>query len=369
MKKYILINNLSGGGAERVVSSIVNKQPEKFCLITIWPEQVYDIDDKVEYTVLIKKRRNLIFDLLCSIYYLSCFVKNKNILSINSHLFWANYVNLISSLYTKHQTYCTHCVSFLSKFRKGSFSYYIHYLFCRFFLSRSTGHTFKCNDLMVSYKKIFDFRNCSVIYNPIDNKKYDDGGEGFSFIDGFNYILCVGRFHETKNQASIIRALELLSNDINIIFLGDGPKLEYCKNLSKELGVSNRVHFLGHCSNPGYFYNRVPYIISSSLSEGFPNVMIEAISYHCFPISYACETGPREVSSVLYSCKGESYKGFDVYPLGVIFNSPDCLTISEAINFALDKKLYVSKDESKFMRDTLDIDFISSSYSQLGEFK
>ncbi|MEZ9954239.1 glycosyltransferase [Vibrio splendidus] len=368
MKKHILINSLSGGGAERVVSSLVNFNPEKYSLISIWPDQDYELCNNVEYTVLIEKRKNILIDLFFAVFNLISLIRERKITSINSHLFWANYVNLFCSIYTKHQTYCTHCVSFFSKYKKGNLNYYIHYFLCRHLLSRATGHTFKCNDLMVSYKKIFEFSNCSVIYNPIDNKKHDIRGVDFSFIDGCNYILCVGRFHETKNQESIIRSLEFLSNDINIIFLGDGPKLKHCKEISKELGFYHRTHFLGYCNNPSYFYNRVPYIISSSLSEGFPNVMIEAISYNCFPISYDCETGPREVSSVLYSCKGESYKRFDVYPLGVIFNSPDCFTISEAIKFSLENKLYVNKSKSNFMSEILDIEFISRSYSKLGEF-
>ncbi|WP_434527755.1 glycosyltransferase [Vibrio sp. K4] len=366
MKKHILINSLSGGGAERVVSSIVNSQPEKFTLVSIWNINEYDLNSEVQYTALLNKKRFLLLDLILAFFKLLFFVKAENVKYINSHLFWANYLNVVVSFFTKHKTYCTHCVAFESKFKKGTFSYFFHYLLCCKLLTRAYGHTFKCNDLMVSYRKIFKFRHCSVIYNPVVKKIDDDSNRiQFPFIENCKYILCVGRFHETKNQKEIIKALKLLPENIHVIFLGDGPKLEECKNLSIRLNVSNRVHFLGHCNNPSYFYQRVSYLISGSLSEGFPNVMIEAIFHKCFPITYDCETGPREVSSVLYTAPHVSYDKYDVYPLGVVFKSSDYLTISEAISFTLEANLEVNEVSSKFVLDALNLGKITNSYFSL----
>lgn len=57
----------------------------------------------------------------------------------------------------------------------------------------------------------------------------------------------MGELNKNKNHEIIIRVLSKLTNK-NFIYLicGNGELKEYLKNLAKELGVSDKVKFLGY---------------------------------------------------------------------------------------------------------------------------
>ena len=78
-----------------------------------------------------------------------------------------------------------------------------------------------------------------------------------------------------KNQIALLRALPLLDDKIEVIFLGDGTNKELCVKFCKDNNIANRVHFLGQVRNPYYYYTQCQFYISTSLSEGFPNALIE----------------------------------------------------------------------------------------------
>ena len=60
-------------------------------------------------------------------------------------------------------------------------------------------------------------------------------------------VLSVGELNENKNQQVIIRALAQLNDpEIHYLLCGKGDKREYLEHLAKELGIGDRVHFLGY---------------------------------------------------------------------------------------------------------------------------
>lgn len=60
-------------------------------------------------------------------------------------------------------------------------------------------------------------------------------------------VLSVGELNENKNQQVIIRALAQLNDpEIHYLLCGKGDKREYLESLAKELGIADRVHFLGY---------------------------------------------------------------------------------------------------------------------------
>lgn len=66
-------------------------------------------------------------------------------------------------------------------------------------------------------------------------------------------MIMVARFEEQKNQKLLIRALHRLGHlSWDLTLVGDGPFREECEVLSKSLGLSDRIHFKGYCSDiPG----------------------------------------------------------------------------------------------------------------------
>lgn len=96
----------------------------------------------------------------------------------------------------------------------------------------------------------------------------------------YKTILCsICRITHRKGLDRIIKALPLVNSNICFLIIGDGPEVESLKQLSSNLGVEDRVIFLGSRYD-GYKY--MPYIdiiCIPSHSEGFPLAMLEACCY------------------------------------------------------------------------------------------
>ncbi len=110
-------------------------------------------------------------------------------------------------------------------------------------------------------------------------------------------ILNVGRFIRSKNQIELLRIfLNLNRTDFKLVFLGEGTGLDACKSLLSNMNIDdNRVQFLGNIKNVTSYYNQSLIFAFTSTSEGFPNVLAEAMASGCACISYDCLAGPSDL--------------------------------------------------------------------------
>lgn len=92
-------------------------------------------------------------------------------------------------------------------------------------------------------------------------------------------LLSVGELNKNKNHEIIIRVLSKLTNK-NFIYLicGNGELKEYLKNLAKELGVSDKVKFLGYRKDVLEIYKIADLFLFPSKREGLPCSLIEAMA-------------------------------------------------------------------------------------------
>jgi N-acetylgalactosamine-N,N'-diacetylbacillosaminyl-diphospho-undecaprenol 4-alpha-N-acetylgalactosaminyltransferase len=111
---------------------------------------------------------------------------------------------------------------------------------------------------------------------------------------GFNFIT-VGRLDRGKNHRLLIRALKKSGVDANLLLIGEGPLEEELRKFAKELGLEDRVHFLGKMNNPFCYLARSDAFVFGSTNEGFPNVLVEALACSLPVISTDCPWGPREI--------------------------------------------------------------------------
>jgi phosphatidylinositol alpha-1,6-mannosyltransferase len=95
----------------------------------------------------------------------------------------------------------------------------------------------------------------AVVYPTVDENRFRPGlsGEdlraGIAPAPGQRLILSIGRLQRRKGFDSVIRALPLLQQkgiDAHYVVIGIGDDREYLQRLAAELGVSDRVHLLGH---------------------------------------------------------------------------------------------------------------------------
>ena len=146
------------------------------------------------------------------------------------------------------------------------------------------------------YKKMIPgLTNVQVIGNPIREIKLDKPAKQE------NIILMVGRLIKTKHQDRLIKIFSKIDNkkDWKLILVGydhlKQKNSENWKKLADDLGIGDKVVFTGKQSNVEEFYLKSKIFAFTSSSEGFPNVIGEAMSAGLPVISYDCVAGPSDL--------------------------------------------------------------------------
>ena len=95
-------------------------------------------------------------------------------------------------------------------------------------------------------------------------------------------ILCVARLHEVQKRLSdVVRALAQLPPEWQLQLAGTGPDKAMLEALARELGVADRVHFLGFVGDAielRRLYREATVVALPSAYEGLPMVLLEAMS-------------------------------------------------------------------------------------------
>ncbi|HET8655875.1 MAG TPA: glycosyltransferase [Longimicrobiaceae bacterium] len=114
---------------------------------------------------------------------------------------------------------------------------------------------------------------------------------------GMPTIITVGRHAEQKDHATLLRAFALVQRRIEarLVFLGQGPLRVELEALARELRIEDSVVFAGWQSNPFAWIARADLFVLSSRYEGFGNVIVEAMACGLPIVSTDCPSGPSEI--------------------------------------------------------------------------
>ncbi len=108
--------------------------------------------------------------------------------------------------------------------------------------------------------------------------------------DGKYVLAFVGELSRRKNQEFLIRAMASLCERIPsvvLLLVGDGAERETLETLAARLGVSDSVRFLGYRADAVDIMRICDLYVSSSLSEGLPFNIVEALSVGCTVLASA----------------------------------------------------------------------------------
>ena len=110
-------------------------------------------------------------------------------------------------------------------------------------------------------------------------------------------ILNVGRLDRQKDQATLLRAFARLraKRPARLMILGEGGERARLEALAQELGIADDVALPGFVANPLPYMREAAVFALSSLYEGLPTVLIEALFCGCPVVSTDCVSGPREI--------------------------------------------------------------------------
>lgn len=137
--------------------------------------------------------------------------------------------------------------------------------------------------------------NIAVIGNPIRRILPES-----DHMEREKNILMVGRLIKSKHQDRLIRIFANLPHrDWKLLLVGyDHLKQKHMERLEalvKDLKLEGRVLLLGKQSGIEEFYLKSSLFAFTSSSEGFPNVIGEAMSAGIPVVAYDCVAGPSEM--------------------------------------------------------------------------
>lgn len=142
----------------------------------------------------------------------------------------------------------------------------------------------------------------SVLYNPtfdpaIRQKADEEVRHRFIGPGMPPLILVVGRLSRQKDYPTLIRAFAKVRSrrECRLLILGEGEERDALQELLEELGVADAAEIRGFANNPYKYMKAADVFVLSSLYEGLPNVLIEAVACGAPAVATNCLSGPREI--------------------------------------------------------------------------
>ena len=375
-----LINSLCEGGAERAMLTLSKqfvKEGHSVTILALTKNNFYTIPKGVEMVYLSKMDDSLsgvrkMFYMPYHAWQLKQYVKTHNIALVQSYLFRANFVNLISSLLGSTQVIQVVNRSVVSRFFKEGLSGKINLFLIRYLYPKADMIIHISMQMKDDFNRhFFTRKNENVIYNPYDIKSVlyqaNEATEDFRFESHKRYLITVGRLISLKRFGDVLEAISRLDSDIELILLGDGKERNALENQANELGIKKRIHFLGQVENPFKYIKKSDVFISSSSVEGFPNVLLESMLCETVVISSDCLSGPREILAPNSNSAKRLSKGMELSEFGILYAVGDTVALVEALRSILeDHALLYHYQERAFSRaKEFSVDSIASKYREV----
>lgn len=116
--------------------------------------------------------------------------------------------------------------------------------------------------------------------------------------DHYLSLIAVGRLSTEKGFDRLLRAFSELAPRFpawHLTILGEGDSRDALEDLQLKLNLEDRVSLPGVVGNLGEWYESADLFVMTSLFEGFPNTLTEAMAYGLPVVSVDCDTGPRDI--------------------------------------------------------------------------
>jgi len=292
-----VINSLTSGGAERVVSILVNALVQKYNIIIITFVKApifYELNDKIlvrSCTNKLSPSKNA-FQAISSNFFLvkkiRYFLKENDVDLCIGFMTTANILSVIASklqhipviISERNNPYLEdHTIPmFWKKLR-------------RLVYPRTNYLVVQTEGIKKFYKGFIKQRQLKIIPNPIN--------PSFKNIHGVvreNIVLNVGRLSEQKAQDVLIRAFaNIKPKGWKLYIAGNGEKKENLQLLINDLNMTDQIELLGTVKNVERLYSTSKIFAFTSIFEGFPNALLEAMHFGLACISTDCPTGPSEL--------------------------------------------------------------------------
>ena len=283
----------SGGlfGAERVILNIIRNKKinglkhELCCMIENSKDSIKLLEEarliKIDNSSLLVKNK---FDLY-SILVLRKKLLYSKIDIVHSHDFKSNFYSLMSTIGTKIKRVTTAHGSTLNRSLK--FYSIIDTLFTLRFFHKIITVSPQLTEYYLKNK--FNKNSVIEVLNGFDPSIFKDDSQNlaqktsFDKLDNYSIkIGSIGRLYPEKGVDLLLKSIAQIRAvfpSIGLIIAGDGPEKKNLENMAKSLGIENNVYFVGNVEAIKDIYQFIDIFVLSSLREGLPNVILEAMYF------------------------------------------------------------------------------------------
>ena len=300
-----LIPSLGGGGAEKTASILIPLLAKQFDLVTVLLNGpcVYSLPSEIKLTILSPQTDSPLKHIFRIPYHIKAvirMVRKTQIDGVLSFMEQANIINILAAFLTGHNIYISQRTNPIKQYEyKGLLGRLIMGT-SKYLYRRARGIFCVSREICSILEEIYHIprKRLHFIPNPVDTSPIDIFSvESLDLPSPF--ILQVGRLNiRTKAQDVTLRAFKKVLKEVphlNLVFAGKGPDLEKLRQLAEELGIHEKVFFVGWIKDPRALMLKASVLVLTSRYEGWPNVLTEALWCGCPVIATDCETGPREI--------------------------------------------------------------------------
>ena len=302
MKKKLILfmPSIEGGGVEKNLYLIANyliKKINKISLITVTKNAKNKFNNKIKFITprnTFWDRMNKKIKYICCLYLLFIqILKNRNILVF---CFQANIYCIILCKF-----FGVKIIIRSNSSPTGWSRNFLKNLVFKKLLRLADATIVNSYDFKNELKKKFKV-NPVCIYNPLNKEEIVKKSKvkiiGKSFANKKQLkIINVARFTDQKDHITLLKAVNLLKNKINLqlLILGRGINKNSMSEYILENNLKKFVRIVNYKKNPYPYIKNSELFILSSKFEGLPNVLLEALVLNKFVISSNCQTGPSEI--------------------------------------------------------------------------
>jgi len=146
-----------------------------------------------------------------------------------------------------------------------------------------------------------DRKAITVIYNPVVGyvmpTTINPVGPYGWWSGTHKRILAVGNLSQIKDYSTLLVAFAQIRRRVNVrlLILGEGSCRTALEVQAKQLGIEGSLFMPGFTKDTLPYYKRADLHVLSSIGEGLPTVIIEALASGTPVVSTDCKSGPREI--------------------------------------------------------------------------
>ncbi len=310
MRIGLLLPQIGKGGAERAatrISKILAKNHEVYIIVFAQECPIaYDYAGQL-ISLDVPSSKGVINKFLLSIKRINKLKQIKKKLKLNvviSFMQSPNYVNVKSKISSCKTIISIRNFIFVEK-KQNVFSK-LQLQTTRVIVSKSDSIICVSKEIKDSiYNNFSNVKNINtklkVLYNPYNiNEIIELKQEDFKFdFNSQSFMFCsIGRIQKQKGFFNLLKSYYLFNknhNNTKLIIIGEDYSGGKIGNLINNLNLKDKVILLGQMDNPFKVISKCDAYVLSSLFEGFPNALVEAMACGLPVIASNCQSGPKEI--------------------------------------------------------------------------